>query len=249
MKKTLLLSFALSLYALNVSPYLFSVNMDYKEYENSYVIDGDSSDFGELNGAGVGIESEIEPLTFYFNAEIAVGSSTYDGQTQSGDKLILKNDNVLLFNGEAYAGFNNFYLGVGYREWHRGYNEDYAGDYKEVYYWPYFSLMYKNRLDFSKTHLFLNLSYRYAFNPKLDVYLGDGCTIDLGDVYGYRAGVKLGYDLSNNIMLTLGYRYQYWHINRSDYFPLVDGSRVYYIYEPESKTKNQFLTFGVELKY
>jgi len=92
-----------------------------------------------------------------------------------------------------------------------------------------------------------DIAYQYAFNPKLDVYLGNGTTLNLGTTDGMKLQISSYYNLKKNLIFTLMYRYQYWHINRSTPGVVNDNGTILTVVEPESFTRNQY--FGVGLLY
>ena len=249
MKKFILVLLGVFLYSDNLKYYLFSINMDYREISNGYVIDKDQTNYGDLNGIGISYES-YRFIPYFINAEYSHGTSKYSGQTQSGQYLETTNKNVYIFNINAGLHiFNNpYYLNFGYRLWNRG-KSNYEGDYDEKYYWKYIGFGYKYIVKFSDFILKSDLNYEYALNPKLNVYLGSGATLDLGETDGLKFKFSADYKYSNNIMLSFLYKIQLWHINVSNVKTIEYNNQDIVIYEPESITLNQYLSIGLLFKF
>jgi len=236
-------------YARNIEYYFYNLDMNYKEYENGSFLDGESTDFGDMLGVGIKY-SDIYKFKYFLKAEYAYGKTTYDGSTWAGDPLSLRRKNVYLLNfeGGIFPYNKYFYLSIGYRYWNRG-KSDYSGDYNEKYYWKYLGIGYNYAIEFNKISIEPELEYQYTFNPKLDLDLGSGGTVNLGKTYGYKAGLKFNYEYSEKISYSMFYRYQYWHISKSDSINITLNNLVIPIYEPESKTRNQYVGIGVNLKF
>jgi len=250
MKKIVLLFVFVFLHAANVEYYLYSVDMNYKEYDtNGAYLDGESSHFGELNGIGIKYTSK-ESLWFYLKGEYAYGSTTYNGATWGGTPVVLNKKDVYLLNfeGGIYPYRNPYYIALGYRYWNRG-KSDYPGDYDEQYYWPYLGFGYSYIFKIHKLFLTADFAYQYAINPKLDTHLGSGTTLDLGPTEGLKFELKGLINYENNIMFTFFYRYQYWNIDRSAPSSIELNGNTVYIVEPESVTRNQYLGVGLLYKF
>ncbi|ACM92153.1 hypothetical protein NAMH_1021 [Nautilia profundicola AmH] len=250
MKKLLVLLSFVFIHASNIEYYLYSINFDYKEYSSSGVyLDGESSNFGSLNGIGVKY-SDRTSLPFYLKGEYAYGSTHYDGSTWGGTPLSLTKDGVYLINleGGIHPFRNPYYLAFGYRYWNRG-KSDYPGDYDEQYYWSYFSFGYFYIFKIRKVFLTTDFQYQLAINPKLDAHIGSGTTLDLGTTEGLKFQIASYFKYNSRIMISLMYRYQFWHINRSDPASVVLNGTTTYIVEPESFTRNQYLGIGVLYKF
>ena len=250
MKKLFLIIFSVLIYANSLEYYLFSINMDYREFDqNGAYLDGDSCGFGKLNGIGIKY-SATKNISYFLKIEYANGKTHYDGSTWGGTPLSLTKKNVYIWNLEGgIKPINNpMYLSIGYRYWNRG-KSDYQGDYDEQYYWPYMGIGYFYVVKLNKIFFTSDLAYQYAINPKINVHLGSGTTLNLGYTSGLKFQLKAFYPYSDNIMLSFMYRYQFWHINRSESGSIIlDGSNTQ-IVEPESFTRNQYLGIGVVYKY
>jgi len=249
MKKILLAGVAISLYASNsVEVMLSSLKFNYKEYVNSTYLDGDSSSFSKMLGLKVSLTQKIKKFKLDEKFEYNRGETHYDGSTWGGTPLSLTKKNVNLLNAKLIAsylmmddetslGSGQFYLsaGLGYRRWNRG-KSDYVGDYNEKYYWPYYLVGANIDETFGKVGLGIGYYYHKAINPKMKADLNGGNTYDLGKTSGYRIVVPLKYKIAQNYGVLLEYVYDYWKINKSN---IIDGT-----YEPDSKTKNQYLNMG-----
>jgi hypothetical protein len=225
--------------------YFYNITLDYKEYVSGRVIDKDYTNFGDLLGVGYKFEKNYNRISYFVRIEFAAGESNYKGSTWDGTPVSTRQKGVYIFNTEGGAGFRNFNLVLGYREWKRG-KSDFEGDYDEVYYWPYFGVRYKYEFYFKNFAFLPEFGYQMAINPKMKVKLGNQPVLDLGETQGYKLEFPLIFR-KDNFYFKVFYRYQFWHINRSDYEYLIVGSNKYVIYEPESITANQY--FGIGLLY
>lgn len=68
-----------------------------------------------------------------------------------------------------------------------------------------------------------------------------GYTYRLKNVYGYKIGIPIEWNVDNRLGLFLLYNYEYWNIGASDN---VGG-----YYEPDSETKNQSVSVGVKFRF
>ncbi|WP_457562137.1 hypothetical protein [Caminibacter pacificus] len=227
--------------------YTYTVFMDYREYENGSVIDKDYTNFGDLNGIGIFYKSKTKPLKFTLRAEFAGGESTYEGSTWDGTPLKNRQSGVYIFNFESGVGVNYFFLTLGYREWNRG-KSNYSGDYDEKYYWPYFGIRYDYHFFFNNFAFNPKISYQAAISPKLKVYLGNDPVLNLGYTDGAYIDLPLYFKTGNTVWYIF-YKYQYWHISKSDYAVLQTSTNRTLIYEPESITRNQYLGAGFVFRF
>jgi len=228
--------------------YTYTPMIDYKEYVNSNVIDKDYSNFGDLVGVGIYYISNTRPAKFTIRFEYAGGESTYEGATWAGTPISNTQKNVHILNLEGAVGIKYFYLTLGYREWNRGKSE-YVGDYDEKYYWNYFGIRYDYTFLFNKNIAFTpQISYQLAISPKLKVYLGNSPTLNLGPTHGSYIHLPL-YFHTKKLTWFVFYRYQYWHISRSNYEVLQTQNSRELIYEPESITRNQYVGLGILISF
>jgi len=225
--------------------YTYTVIMDYKEYVNGAVIDKDTTNFGELNGIGVEYTKK-DRINLKLKMEFAYGTSTYDGATWGGTPVTNKQDDVYIFNAEAMVG-KIFYIGLGYRLWNRGTSSN-PGDYNEKYYWPYFAIKYDYPFVTKNFAFVPSITYQTALSPKMKVELGNNPVLDLGATDGYNINLPL-YFKTKKVVWYLFYRYQYWHISKSDDAVLKVGNTINVIYEPESETRNQYIGAGIVLNF
>ncbi|NPA11073.1 MAG: hypothetical protein GXO62_02400 [Epsilonproteobacteria bacterium] len=249
MKKLALLCAVSALFAYEINPYFFSVVENYKEYYNGAVIDKDTNSFGDMFGVGVrakfGCNNWKHTLTF----EYASGESTYDGATQDGEKIKTNQDGVEIYNFSYETGYRGFPLSavVGYRLWKRG-KSRYEGDYDEDYKWPYIGAKLSFEYKISSFRMIPQFVYQKAINPQLKVYVGNNPDVALGDTDGYKFELPIYYNVRNYEFFAF-YRYQYWHIKESDPSLIVIDNQAMPIFEPESKTKNQYLGVGVNVMF
>ena len=245
------LIFIKCLFSSSIEYYLYSIDMNYKEYDtNGAYLDGDYSDLGDLNGIGIKLYSNNLNYRYYLKGEFAYGSSTYVGYTWGGDYLVLYKNDVYMINLQSalFPGRKNYYLGLGARIWNRG-KSDYPGDYNEIYYWPYVTLGYYNVFNLNLFYLSTEFAYQYAFLPKLKADFGSGTTLSLGTTTGYKVEIKTYFKYSSNLIFNLMYRYQMWHINRSDPAIVTYNNKQVIVIEPESYTKNQYIGAGLIYKF
>jgi hypothetical protein len=87
-----------------------------------------------------------------------------------------------------------------------------------------------------------------ALNPQLKVYLGNEPTINLGFTRGYGVLLPL-YFHYKRFIFSLLYRYNHWHISKSESVNLCLNGNIYQIYEPESITNNQYLGIGILIRF
>jgi len=227
--------------------YTYSIKMDYKEYVNGSVIDRDYTDFGDLIGIGYKFEKLKGKYSYFIKGEFAYGSSYYEGATWGGEPVYAKQDDVYILNIEGGFGFRYFNFILGYREWQRG-KSDNPGDYNEIYYWPYLGVRYRYEFYFENIAFMPEISYQTAISPKMKAELGNEPTLELGDTDGIRVELPLIVK-KDNLYFKFFYRYQYWHINRSDTEILILNGDIYEIYEPESLTRNQYFGIGMLFKF
>ena len=245
MIKKIVIFFATILFAYN-DVYFYNIDLDYREYINGNVIDRDYSKFGELVGVGYKYE-HFGTFKYGINIEYAGGTTHYNGSTWDNKPLNLKQNNVSIFNINAHFGVNYLNLVLGYRYWNRG-KSNYEGDYEEDYYWSYFGLRYISLFKFNNFAFMPEVEYQYAIDPKLDIKLGNNPTIDLGETNG--AKIELPLILKyNNFYFKVFYRYQYWHISKSNTYILKINNEEVPIFEPESITINQYLGIGLLFKF
>jgi hypothetical protein len=254
MKKVLFFSIvtAICLNAANIEMLFSTLKFNYKEYGNSGVLDSESSKFNDIKGIDFSINQYFNKNKITLNLEYNRGETHYNGTTWGGAPLSLTRNNAYLyntnlifnyfiFNDKTDFGEGNLYLsgGFGYRYWNRG-KSDYSGDYNEKYKWSYYLIGFNANENFSKIDFDINFYYQRAISPKMDADLFGGITYDLGKTDGYRFEFPIRYHLSKNYGLMAKYIYDYWKINKST--PVIINNLI--TYEPESKTKNQYINIG-----
>ncbi len=238
------------MWAKSVEFYAFTVNSSYEEFDSrGNFVDGDYSDYGELNGIGVKLNSK-NGVYYYLKGEFSYGSGTYNGSTWGGVPLIVKKDDVFLlsFEGGFFPYNTPFYISLGYRYWNRG-ESGYPGDYNEKYYWPYFGVGYHYLLKFGKFYFSTDVGYQYALNPLLKAELAGGIVLHLYDTEGLKFEAEAYFKIEENLMISFMYRYQFWHIGGSASENVLLNSQNVQVYEPESYTRNQYIGAGVLYKF
>jgi len=238
--KKISLFIAVFLYADNIDYYFFSVKENYKEYYGGYVIDRDYNSFGDLNGIGVKFTKNYYFSELYFITEAAYGISIYNEVYQDGTFITDKQKNVQIYNLKAGVCSRGYLLELGYRFWNRG-KSNLEGDYNEQYYWPYIAAGVRYKFKFSTITIDYYLKYNYAIFPKLKVYLGNNPTLDLGETNGIETQLEINKKINFDYSVGIFYRLSYWHINKSNSKTVTINNQSYQIFEPESKTKNQYI--------
>jgi len=223
--------------------YTFTLLMDYKEYKDSQVLDKDYTNFGDMLGVGIKYQSKTKPLKYSVKIEYAGGKSTYEGATWDGTPLKNTQSGVYILNLEGALGSKNLFLTLGYREWNRG-KSPFIGDYNEKYYWGYLGIKYDYHFYFRYFAFLPKISYQTAISPKMKVYMGNEPILKLGDTDGFYVELPIYFRIKKQVWY-LFYRFQYWHISKSDYAVLQTDTTRTLIYEPESITRNQYLGIGV----
>jgi len=259
MKKILFLTIVLSsvLLASSLEVTLSTLKFNYKEYNSGGELDSENNSFSDLHGINIKYTKNIGKFILNPNFEYNEGITHYNGATWSGIPLSLTKNNVYLYNLNIICKYNlledkistekyNFYVlgGLGYRFWNRGKN-NYSGDYKEQYKWPYYLLGGETNIQLnSKFTIGLQAYYQKAISPKMKAYLGAGVTYNLGRTSGYRISVPIKYKLKKNYGIIFRYTYDYWEINKSNIQNVILHGVSTYLYEPDSKTYNQYFNIG-----
>ena len=236
------------LFADNLNFYTFTLKENYQEIIEGNVIDKDYNNFGDMYGVAINYEKKLNYLTLIINTEYSTGTKTYDGSYQNGISLRAKVNNSYLYNIDGGIAFYPYFFSIGYRFWNRGYS-NVSGDYDEQYYWNYLATGFKYNFLINKFTLNLLFQYQYALNPKLKIYLGNNPLIDLGTTDGYMGKVGIGYKINKHSSFGMFYKYDFWHINASDYVNLKLDNKNIPIFEPESYTRNQYLGLFYKLSF
>ena len=242
MKKISLFFLTTTLFSMQTQMYYFFMKENYKEYFKNRVIDRDYSSFSDMQGIGFKMKYKLLKAKL----EILTGNAIYDGSTQSGKKLKVKIDNNSLLNLLLSFG-KNINLDLGYRLWNRG-KSNFSGDYEEQYYWPYIGVSINYKINSNNLTFIPSIAYEKAINPKLTILIGNNPTLDLGNTNGYNIELPLFYKI-NDFQIFCFYRYEYWHIKPSKLYPLRILDKSYFIFEPESKTRNQYIGIGLNFSF
>jgi len=263
MKKVLLVFLGVLVYASNlkIETSFSSLKFNYKEYQGSQVLDRESSDFFDLPGIDLSLYKDFEKYSIKLDVEYNRGSTNYDGSTWGGTPLHYKEKNSYLWNSklllgyllgvdDTSLGYGKLYInaGLGYRFWNRG-KSNYAGDYNEQYKWGYYLIGASINENFNIFDFNINLYYHKAISPTMKSDLGNGNTYNLGSVSGYRFELPFRYHLNKNYGILIKYIYDYWKINKSDIKNVTIGTSSVPTYEPDSKTKNQYINVGFYYNY
>lgn len=240
---------ASSLFASNysISVSADTTKFDYAETDSSgSLLDTERADFGKVSGLTVMIEPRYEGL--YFSAAYATGNTDYIGS--------------LLYSGDPYGSYKsttanevsdyNFgykatardprgawempvTIGIGYRRWLRQIG------YDELYDWGYYNVGIGLHYRMSSAIMIgADASYRKAFNAQMYENL-NGYTYNLNNVYGYKITVPFEVKLSQTLSTFIAYNYEFWNIDESNH---IAG-----FWEPDSKTNNETLSFGLKFNF
>lgn len=228
--------------------YTFTLKENYKEKVHGYVVDEDYNNFGDMYGIGFGYKKNLKKIVLSVNGEYSLGKKNYNGATQDGKPMKVTVNNSYLYNIKAGVEFSPYYIKLGYRFWNRG-NSNAPGDYNEQYYWSYLAGGIDYGFVINKLFIKTDIQYQYAINPELKIYLGNDPVISLGKTRGFMGKFELGYPVSNNSVLGINYKYDFWHINASKQFVLLLNNQEYVMIEPESYTKNQYLSIYYQFDF
>lgn len=245
-------------FADNLSLSISGLKFNYKEYNKGQVIDSESSKFNDLVGINFFYQYDINKnYKLDTLIEYNRGKTKYKGATWGGSPLKYNEKNVYLFNTNLnieslwltdvteYAKGDLYLIGgIGYRHWNRG-KSNYSGDYNEKYYWSYYRIGLKEDIFVASFKTSLGFYYHKAINPKMKADLFGKTTFDLGKTYGYRFAFPIIYMLNKNYGIKIKYIYDYWKINKSN---VIVKNGVAMI-EPDSKTRNQYINFGIFYKF
>jgi len=91
--------------------------------------------------------------------------------------------------------------------------------------------------------------YKYAISPKIKIYLANNPILNLGKTTGIETQINISKKINYNYTFGFFYRYSYWHINKSNSIRIVYNNTFYSIFEPESKTKNQYIGIYLEKSF
>lgn len=237
-------------YSLSLS--VDTTRFDYAETSRTgSLLDTETSDFGDI----VGISMRYEPRMngFYLGMSYAEGDTDYIGGTTAnptyGSHRTTTHNRLFQYDAgyqmTARIDRDNtvpFRLGIGYRGWLRqiGSTATVYG-YDELYEWGYFNIGAGWHTALSPTvSMGIDADYRKAFNAEM-YENWHGYTYRLKNVYGYKIGIPIEWNVDNRLGLFLLYNYEYWNIGASDN---VGG-----YYEPDSETKNQSVSVGVKFRF
>jgi hypothetical protein len=245
MKKLLLIVMIVFSYA-STEFYTYSLKLNYKEYVNGHLIDKDYSSFSDILGLGIKYSNHYF-FNYYLKGEISGGDSYYNGADWSGMPIKYKQNGFYLLNLEAGFG-RYFYFFAGYREWNRGKSNN-SGDYDEKYYWGYVGLKYVYKFYFNNFSFYPEAGYLLALDPKMKIKIGNRPILKLGDTMGGFIELPFYYKYSRNIDFKFFYKFEYWHIDASNYYTLIVNNKKYLIFEPESLTRNQYIGIGISFNF
>lgn len=227
-----------------------TVAFDYMETANGSNLDSETSSlldvkggyvalrFGGRNQNGVKFINDVEYSylkgnTDYVGAYLFVPGSSYGDVVSQTDNKIqnttfklgisLPITKCISVGGQA---------GAGWREWERSLSDGNV----ETYDWTYWIAGARADVLTEIGEFSLYGNWQKAVKPEM--YASSiGTNFELGSTSGYEAGVKWSAKFSTWAALELEYVYDYWKIGKSD---VVNG-----FYEPDSKTKNQYVKAGL----
>jgi opacity protein-like surface antigen len=250
-------SLASTLSATEIVAKVSSVKFDYMEIGDAgQNLDSEKAKLGKINGFEIEARSNGYVSTdtrFYQDGGISYhsGDTEYVGSYQGGNygdvtnttknKLIEASYKLGLAIDIIDNASIGAHVGVGTRIWDRELDDE----NKEVYTWS--NWIVGTKADWRATKELIisaTADYQKAVNQKMySSYLGE--TFNLGDTSGYKLGLHANYKLSQNLSVETDYVYDYWKINKSNTVDI--GGAV--AWEPDSKTKNQYLKLGLAYKF
>jgi len=258
MRKLLLLSLIIgSLYAQKVEYQLSLVgmSMDYREYDRAGVIlDSEASEFSDISGAEVsyrfylndencfeaaflGISGETKYVGAYIGSGLPYGSVVSTTQNTIYDVSFGYHGKKELQKGFALLGG----LSLGYRFWER----ELSVTQIEDYYW--LSLRANAGVGYSYKNFSIAVKgeYQYGIDPQMSAS-GFSEDFQLASANIIKATVPIQYSITDHIALSCEYVYEYQKIEESN---IVFDARGNGYLEPDSNAYNQYVKFGVILKY
>ena len=248
MKKIFLLSFFSLIFADSINFYTFTLKENYKEYINNQIVDRDYNNFNDMYGIGIEYKKNLTNIDLFLNSEYSSGSKTYDGAYQDTTPLKASVNNSYLYKISAGIDFRPYFIKLGYRFWNRG-DSNNPGDYNEQYYWSYLATGINYKALINNFFIKTNIQYQYAFKPKLKIYLGNSPVVDLGNTKGFMGKIDMGFKLDMKTSFGIFYKYDFWHINKSKKFILTLNNQQWLMFEPESKTRNQYLGVYYQMNF
>lgn len=235
-----------------------SVKYDYMETGNSgQNLDSERADFGKINGFDLSVRSDgynsantrlFQSANFSYHGGNTEYVGSYQGGTY-GDITRTTKNKLYEFSyllGGAKAITNDVALGANVGAGMRSWQRSLADGNVETYYWS--NWIIGARADWQPIqHLTLSATadWQKAVNPKM-YSTGVGSKFDLGDTSGYKIGAHANYKLTQSLALECDYIYDYWKINKSNIVDIGGGTVVW---EPDSKTKNQYLKIGLAYRF
>lgn len=232
-----------------------AVQFDYMETANGGNLDSEKSDMTKVHGFEVDIRGgsyDRSGVRFINDLEMSynkgetqyVGSLLGDPNTQYGDVRTITNNR--LYEMSYKVGFSlpisqdvsmGGQVGTGVREWKRSLIDGNT----ETYFWS--NWIAGGRMDWNAAQgieISATADWQKAYKPTM-TSTGIGTSFDLGKTSGYKLGLHwVGY-ISQKLVFEMDYIYDYWKISKSN--TVSDGSGNNY-YEPDSKTKNQYIKAG-----
>jgi hypothetical protein len=240
-------------YSLELGVGTYLQYIDYQEFNP----DGSSPDRETGFLPGIKLQASYKRHTLW--ASYAYGNINYDGQTQSGAAYTTKTDYILSSAGYEYAHEMKQYpdvqllAGFGAYSWQRHIlpNNGIQG-LNEVYLWQqlHAGIRYKPKSIFNLP-LEASFSIMKAINGTVDVNLnslGYGSPhLDLGDEYGFQAGIKYHRDISRQTGLNISVESSRWEFGRSQTKSYNNGINNITVTEPRSVSWHTRI--GIEFEY
>jgi opacity protein-like surface antigen len=235
-----------------------SVKFDYMETGDAgQNLDSEKAKLGKINGFEIEARSNGYVSTgtrFYQDGSISyhLGDTEYVGSYQGGKYGdVVDTTKNKLIEASYKLGFAinvidnasiGAHIGAGTRVWGR----ELGKDYKEVYAWSNWIVGTKADWGITKELIVsATADYQKAVNPKMYSSYS-GVKFDLGNTNGYKLGLHANYKLNKNLSVETDYVYDYWKINKSNTVNIGYGVVEW---EPDSKTKNQYLKLGLAYKF
>lgn len=263
MKKIVLLSAMLafgSLQATEIAIKASSLKFDYTEKSQGVILDTESSNFQDILGLELELRNGwrnrynhtiINDARFlyakgdskYVGAYLNDPSSNYGDVVDTTKNRLIELDYKFgwLFPVGSYSKIGA-YAGLGGRLWDR----TLADGNKETYYWGNGLLGARADVEVIRGGtVSITTEYQKALNPLMHTSSLDA-TFDLGKTDGYKIGLHWLGGITKTITFEMDWIYDVWNIGKSNLIPATGGG---YYFEPDSKTKNQYIKMGFAFEF
>lgn len=237
-------------------------SMDYREYENGTLLDSEQSSFGDLYGINVVYSyflkiaeedfSQIELCYTSMKGETAyrgslLGSDKGYGSIKSTSKASIVDAALRYsYHYELSHDFDLFGgVGFGYRSWTR----TLSASQEEIYKW--YSLRPFIGFEYALTSLWsleFNGEYQYGINPVME-YVGGVQDFNLGGADIMQLGGTINYAITPSFVIFFQGIWEVQEIKKSDVHNELIGGTYKPVLEPDSTAHNEYILFGLKLRY